>query len=53
MQIYLIYNGGELFRTNGLSLKEFVIMFLISLIVVPIDFVRKIILKRRRIELGV
>ena len=53
MQIYLIYRGGEVFRTNGLSLYEFIVMFIISLIVVPIDFVRKLLLKRNGYELGV
>ena len=53
MQIYLIYKGGELFRTNGLSLKEFFIMLLISLTIFPIDLIRKIILKRKLDKLGV
>ena len=53
MQIYLIYNGGELFRTSGLSVREFIIMFLMSLIVIPIDFIRKLILKNSNIKLGV
>ena len=53
MQIYLIYYGGEMFRTNGLSIHEFIIMFMFSLLVVPVDFIRKIILKRKGMELGV
>ena len=53
MQIYLIYRGGEVFRTSGLSLYEFIVMFIISLIVVPIDFFRKLLLKRKGYELGV
>lgn len=53
MQIYLIYNGGEMFRTNGLSIYEFIIMFMFSLLVVPIDFIRKLILKYQKKELGV
>ena len=53
MQIYLIYYGGEMFRTNGLSIYEFVIMFMFSLLVIPVDFIRKIILKTRDRELGV
>ena len=53
MQIYLIYYGGEVFRTNGLNIKEFFIMFLISLTVIPIDFIRKLILKKNNQELGV
>ena len=53
MQIYLIYNGGEMFRTNGLSIYEFIIMFMFSLLVVPIDFIRKLILKYQKKALGV
>ena len=53
MQIYLIYQGGSLFRTNGLSINEFVIMFMFSLLVVPVDFIRKIILKEKKEVLGV
>ena len=53
MQIYLIYNGGEIFRTSGLSIYEFIIMFMFSLLVIPVDFVRKIILKSSGMELGV
>ena len=53
MQVYLIYRGGEVFRTNGLNLEEFMIMFMFSLLVIPIDFIRKIILKKKGYELGV
>ena len=53
MQIYLIYRGGAVFRTSGLSIKEFIIMFIFSLLVIPVDFIRKIILKSRGIQLGV
>ena len=53
MQIYLIYYGGEIFRTNGLSISEFIIMFMFSLLVIPVDFIRKLILKNKGCELGV
>ena len=53
MQIYLIYRGGEVFRTSGLSIKEFIVMFMFSLLVIPVDFMRKIILKSKVRELGV
>ena len=45
IQIYLIYYGGGLFRTIGLNLEEFLVMLLISLTVIPFDFIRKMILK--------
>ena len=53
MQIYLIYYGGEMFRTNGLSIYEFLIMFAFSLLVIPVDFIRKLIYKKHNINLGV
>lgn len=53
MQIFLIYQGGELFRTNGLTIKEFLIMLLLSLTVIPVDFLRKFYLKLKNKSLGV
>lgn len=53
VQLYLIYYGGELFRTFGLTLKEFEIMILLSLTVIPVDWIRKIYLKRRNRNFGV
>ena len=46
VQLILIYFGGEVFRTTGLSIKELWITMLISMTVVPFDFLRKIILKK-------
>ena len=46
VQIYLIYFGGKIFRTYGLNFIEFEIMILISLLVIPIDFIRKIYLRK-------
>ena len=45
VQIYLIYFGGNLFRTAGLTLKEFNIMIILSMTVIPIDFLRKLYLR--------
>ena len=53
VQVLLIYFGGDVFRTAGLSLKEFQIMFLFSLTVIPVDWVRKIILRKKGIIGGV
>ena len=47
VQIYLIYYGGEVFRTYGLTTSEFEIMILISMLVIPIDFIRKIYLRKQ------
>ena len=46
IQIILIYYGGTLFRTSGLTIREFIIMFILSLTVIPFDFLRKTYLKR-------
>ena len=53
VQIYLIYFGGDLFRTYGLTAKEFLIILLISLSVWPVDGIRKMILKKLNLERNV
>ena len=45
IQIYLIYYGGTLFRTTALTIKEFIIMLIISSTVIPFDLIRKTIRK--------
>ncbi|MCI9110863.1 MAG: calcium-translocating P-type ATPase, PMCA-type, partial [Bacilli bacterium] len=47
VQIYLIYYGGDMFRAHGLSLFEFEVMVLIAFIVVPIDWMRKLLLRKK------
>lgn len=47
IQIILIYYGGNLFRTSGLTLKEFEIMILLAFTVIPIDWLRKIYLRKK------
>lgn len=49
VQIFLIYYGGNLFRTYGLSLKEFIIIITIAFTVIPIDILRKLLFKRKNI----
>lgn len=46
VQIIIMYYGGSLFRTVPLNLKEFIIMFFLSMTVVPVDVLRKIIFKK-------
>ncbi len=46
VQIIMIYYGGSIFRTVPLSVKEFIIMFLLSFTVVPVDVLRKKICKK-------
>ena len=47
VQICLIYYGGDMFRTYGLSLFEFEVMVLIAFLVVPIDWLRKLLLRKK------
>ncbi len=53
VQVLLIYFGGELFRTYGLTFFEFQIMFWLSFTVVPVDFLRKYYLRKKGIIGGV
>lgn len=53
VQIYLIYFGGELFRAFGLSLKELEITILLAATVIPIDWIRKLYLKKQNANTGV
>lgn len=46
-QLFLIYNGGSLFRTYGLTLKELVVVVLLAITVIPLDIIRKLIYKKR------
>ena len=41
VQIILLYGGGDIFRTYGLSFTEFAITLLLSFTVLPVDIVRK------------
>ena len=47
VQIILIYKGGELFRTTGLTIYEFEIMIFFAFLIIPIDIIRKFALKKR------
>ena len=47
VQMLLIYFGGDLFRTAGLSLMEVEIMLLCAFTVIPAEFIRKFYLKRK------
>lgn len=49
VQIVLIYFGGDIFRTTGLTIYEFEIMLFLAFTVIPFDFIRKIVLKKRNI----
>lgn len=49
VQIILIYYGGEVFRTTGLTIYEFEVMILLAFSIIPFDIIRKIILKKNKI----
>ncbi len=53
VQIILIYFGGEIFRTTGLTFLEFQIMIVISFSVIPVDIIRKLILRSKGNKTGV
>lgn len=53
MQIVMIYYGGSVFRTSGLTIKELLITILLSFTVIPIDNLRKIILRLNNNKDGV
>lgn len=47
VQLYLIYHGGDLFRTYGLTGKELFLVLILSFSVIPIDILRKIYIRRK------
>lgn len=53
VQIFLIYNGHDLFRTYGLTLFELLFVISLAFTVIPIDFIRKLILKKNNINLEI
>ena len=53
VQMFLIYYGGSVFRTAGLTLKEAEIMLLFAFTVIPFDFLRKMIIRKKGIKDGV
>lgn len=46
VQMLMIYYGGTLFRTVPLTPKEFIFMLIFAFSVVPVDMIRKIIIKK-------
>ena len=52
-QIFLIYKGGTLFRTYGMLPSELLFVVILAFSVIPIDFLRKIILKKKGIKLDI
>ena len=52
VQIILIYHGGSMFRTSGLTLGEFELVILVALSVIPFDWIRKCYLRIIKKEVG-
>ena len=48
VQLLIIYYGGDLFRSYGLLPKELIVTILISMTVIPIDLLRKIVLRKKQ-----
>lgn len=53
IQVCIIYYGGTLFRVIGLNTYELILVILISLTVIPVDWIRKIWLKKHHKNTGV
>lgn len=49
IQILLIYFGGNMFRTIGLNLKELILIVLLASTVLPVDIIRKMLLRKKNI----
>ena len=50
IQIFMIYYGGSVFRTSGLTIKELIITVLFAFTVIPVDNIRKLILRAKGIK---
>ncbi len=46
IQMYIIYNGGTLFRTYGLLLNEILLVLILGFSIIPLDILRKIVIKK-------
>ena len=53
VQVSIIYSGITTFRTVPINMQEFIIMFILSLTIIPLDFIRKLFLKKKGNKNGV
>jgi len=53
MQVLMIYYGGSLFRTSGLTLRELLITILFAFTVIPVDNIRKLVMRIKGVKRGV
>ena len=47
VQLYLIYYGGNIFRTYGLMASELCLVIILAFTVIPVDIIRKVYLKQK------
>lgn len=47
VQLIIIYFGGDMFRSYGLTWKELFLVFILSFSVIPFDIIRKIIYQKK------
>ena len=47
VQICLIYYGGTMFRTYGLSMLQFELMVILASLVIIVDWTRKLLLRKK------
>lgn len=52
-QIYIIYNGGNIFRTYGIDIIDLIFLLLLSTTTIYIDILRKLYLKTKQISIEV
>lgn len=50
VQIYLIYYGGDIFRTYGLTSLELFIIIILSSSIIIVDIIRKLLLKKLNLK---
>lgn len=49
-QLLIVYKGGNIFRTYGLTINELVFVLFLSFSIIPIDLLRKYLIKDKNIE---
>lgn len=49
VQVVLLYFGGNTFRTYGLTPKEFLIMISFAFTVLPVDIIRKVVMRKSKL----
>jgi len=52
VQVYIIYFGGDIFRTYGLTSKELILVVILAFTVIPVDLCRKFIVRKKGWQKG-